>query len=35
VLVCEGDNSGEGKETVKPAGSAKGRPPEGGCVQRR
>jgi hypothetical protein len=23
VLVCEGDNSGEGKETVEPAGSAK------------
>ena len=23
MLVCEGDNSGEGKETVEPAGSAK------------
>ena len=33
MLVCEGDNSGEGKETVEPAGSAKGRPP-GGAVCR-
>jgi hypothetical protein len=34
VLVCEGDNSGEGKEMVEPAGSAKGRPPGGLCAEK-
>jgi hypothetical protein len=34
VLVCEGDNNGEGKETVEPAGSAKWRPPGGLCAEK-